>query len=85
MNDNPNAKIELSAHTDAVGKDSFNMELSQSRAERCKAYLVKNGIKSSRIIPKGYGETKILNGCIKWNQCSEEENQVNRRVEIKVL
>lgn len=85
MNDNPNVKIELSAHTDAVGKDSFNMELSQSRAERCKSYLVKNGIKSSRIVPKGYGETKILNGCIKWNQCTEEENEINRRVEIKVL
>lgn len=85
MNDNPNVKVELSAHTDAVGKDSFNMDLSQRRAERCKDYLVKKGIKSSRIVPKGYGETKILNGCVKWNQCSEEENEVNRRVEIKVL
>lgn len=85
MNNNPDIEIELSAHTDAVGKDDFNMELSQARAERCKDYLVKQGIKASRIVAKGYGETKILNGCVKWNQCTEEENQVNRRVEIKVL
>lgn len=85
MNNNPDIKIELSAHTDAVGKDDFNMELSQARADRCKEYLVKHGIKASRIVAKGYGETKILNGCVKWNQCTEEENQVNRRVEIKVL
>ncbi len=85
MNNNPDIKIELSAHTDAVGKDDFNMNLSQKRAERCKDYLVDHGIKASRIVAKGYGETKILNGCVKWDQCTEEENQVNRRVEIKVL
>lgn len=85
MNNNPDIKIELSAHTDAVGKNDFNMELSQARAERCKDYLVRNGIKASRIVAKGYGETKILNGCVSWDQCTEEENQVNRRVEIKVL
>lgn len=85
MNNNPDIEIELSAHTDAVGKDDFNMKLSQARADRCKEYLVKHGIKASRIVAKGYGETKILNGCIKWDQCTEEENQVNRRVEIKVL
>ncbi len=85
LNENPNVKIELSAHTDAVGKDDFNLDLSQRRAERCKSYLIKKGIKGSRIVAKGYGETQILNGCVKWNQCSEEENEVNRRVEIKVL
>lgn len=85
MNNNPDIKIELSAHTDAVGKADYNMKLSQARAERCKEYLVKHGISASRIEAKGYGETKILNGCVEWNQCSEEENQVNRRVEIKVL
>lgn len=85
LNENPNISIELSAHTDCVGKDDFNMELSQRRAERCKEYLIKKGISSTRIIAKGYGETKILNGCVKWDQCTEEQNQVNRRVEIKVL
>jgi outer membrane protein OmpA-like peptidoglycan-associated protein len=85
LNENPSISIELSAHTDCVGKDDFNMDLSQRRAERCKDYLIKKGISSSRIKAKGYGETKILNGCVKWDQCTEEQNQVNRRVEIKVL
>jgi outer membrane protein OmpA-like peptidoglycan-associated protein len=85
LKENPTISIELSAHTDAVGSDSFNLDLSQRRAERCKDYLIKQGISSARIKPVGYGETKILNHCKNWNDCSEEENQINRRVEIKVL
>lgn len=85
MNKNPTTKVELSAHTDAVGKDDFNMDLSEKRAARCTDYLVRKGINRERIISKGYGETKILNGCIEWDQCSEEKNQINRRIEIKML
>ncbi len=85
LKDNPDAKIELGAHTDAVGPDDYNMALSQKRANYCKNYLVNNGISKSRIKAQGYGETKILNGCINWNDCSEKENEVNRRVEVKFL
>ncbi len=85
MNENITIKVELSAHTDAVGKNDFNQDLSEKRAARCTDYLVRHGIERDRIISKGYGESKILNGCIEWDQCSEEKNQINRRVEIKIL
>ncbi len=85
LNENPSAMIELSAHTDAAGNDKYNLKLSDNRAISCYEYLIANGISKSRIIPKGYGETKLLNNCKDAKKCSEEENQLNRRVEVKFL
>ncbi len=85
LKDNPETKIELGAHTDAVGPADYNMKLSQKRANFCRNYLVNNGISKSRIRAQGYGESKILNGCENWNDCSEAENEINRRVEVKFL
>lgn len=85
LNENPSAMIELSAHTDAAGNDNYNLKLSNSRAVSCYDYLIANGISKSRIVPKGYGETKLLNNCKDAKKCSEAENQLNRRVEVKFL
>lgn len=85
LNENPQAKIELSAHTDAAGNDKYNMKLSDNRAISCYEYLIGNGIDKSRITPKGYGETKLLNDCKDARKCSDAENQLNRRVEVKFL
>ena len=57
LNENPDIVIELSAHTDNVGTDDYNLKLSQNRAESCVNYLVKHGIDPKRIVPKGYGES----------------------------
>lgn len=80
-----NVKIELSSHTDARGTDSYNMKLSQARAQSCVDYLLKKGVPKANIIAKGYGETKLLNRCKNGIVCSEEEHQANRRTEIKIL
>jgi len=85
LTSNPQARIELSAHTDGVGKDSYNLKLSQSRAQSCYDYLVSKGIESSRLIAKGYGETKLLNNCKLLKDCPEEQHAINRRVEVKFL
>lgn len=85
LNENPSAMIELSAHTDAAGNDKYNLKLSDNRAISCYEYLIANGISKSRIIPKGYGETKLLNNCKDAKKCTEEQNQLNRRVEVKFL
>ncbi|RYZ44448.1 MAG: OmpA family protein, partial [Sphingobacteriales bacterium] len=85
MIQNPTLSIELSSHTDSRGKDDYNMQLSQKRAEAAVNYLVGKGISRSRLEAKGYGETKLLNACGNGFSCSEEEHQVNRRTEIKVL
>ncbi|MCX7986382.1 MAG: OmpA family protein [Bacteroidales bacterium] len=85
LNDNPTVKIELSAHTDSRGKPESNMLLSQRRAESVVNYLISKGISPDRMVAKGYGQTMLLNRCKPGVACSEEEHQVNRRVEIKIL
>lgn len=85
LNDNPTIRVEMSAHTDARGSDPYNLKLSQKRAESTVKYLIEHGIDAKRLVPKGYGETKILNQCKNGVKCSEEEHEFNRRVEMKVL
>ena len=58
LNENPNITIELSAHTDYKGSDTYNEGLSQRRAESVVNYLIAHGIASDRLTPKGYGEGK---------------------------
>lgn len=58
LNDNPNITIELSAHTDLVGNDAHNKQLSLRRAQSVVDYLIKYGIDSERLTPVGYGEEK---------------------------
>jgi len=85
LNGKPDLKIELSAHTDCEGSASYNIKLSKRRANSCYQYLIKKGIDKTRMIPKGYGEKFITNGCVEEGQCSKEENEVNRRIEVKIL
>ncbi len=85
MKDNPVVKIELSSHTDSRASDSYNMTLSQNRANAAVDYLVSQGIERSRLIPVGYGERKLLNRCKDGVDCSEAEHQLNRRTEMKVI
>lgn len=58
LNDNPNITIELSAHTDYVGNDAANKELSAKRAQSVVNYLISHGIERERLTPVGYGEEK---------------------------
>ena len=54
---NPTITIELMAHTDHIGSDQFNSELSQKRAQSVVDYLISKGITPARLVAKGYGET----------------------------
>lgn len=85
MKDNPAFKVELSSHTDSRASDSYNMTLSQNRANAAVEYLVQQGIAKSRLIPIGYGERRLLNRCKDGVDCSEAEHQLNRRTEMKVV
>lgn len=58
LNDNPNITIELAAHTDYKGSDSYNKRLSQRRAEQVVKYLIRKGIAADRLTQVGYGEEK---------------------------
>ena len=77
---NPEMRIELSAHTDDSGSDSYNDRLSQKRGEAAKRYLIKKGIDSERIEAVGYGKRRPL-----VENDTEEHKLMNRRVEFKVL
>ena len=60
---------------------STTKQLSQRRAESAVQYLVESGINPGRITAKGYGEEQLI---IK-NAMTEEQHQVNRRTEFKVV
>lgn len=81
LEDNPAIKIELGSHTDTRGTDIYNLRLSQKRAESVINYLVSKGIDKNRLTAKGYGETELIIEDAK----TEEEHQVNRRTEFKVV
>jgi OOP family OmpA-OmpF porin len=55
----PNAKGEISGHTDSIASYEYNQKLSERRAESVERYISKTfGINPGRIVTKGYGETK---------------------------
>lgn len=78
-------KIELSSHTDSRGSKRYNQTLSQRRAQSCVDYLIEKGVPKSKIVARGYGESKLVNHCKDGVECSEEEHQENRRTEVKIL
>jgi len=80
LNTNANMKIEIGAHTDSQGSDSYNLTLSQQRANTVREYLISQGIDGNRILSKGYGETKPIG-----DNNTEEGRALNRRVIISVI
>ncbi|MFZ9027946.1 MAG: OmpA family protein [Crocinitomicaceae bacterium] len=58
LQENPTISVLIQGHTDDVGDDAKNMTLSDNRAKGVKEYLVSQGVKSSRLKAKGYGETE---------------------------
>lgn len=73
-------RVEVGAHTDSRGKDSYNMKLSEHRAASVMNYLVEHGIAAGRLTSKGYGETKPVA-----DNDTAEGRAKNRRVELTVL
>jgi OOP family OmpA-OmpF porin len=78
-------RIEIMSHTDSRSDDSYNMALSQQRAQSVVNYLVSNGISRSRLVARGYGENRLKNDCGNNSDCSEEDHRVNRRTEFRII
>ena len=85
LNDNPTIWIELGSHTDSRGSDQYNMALSQRRADAAVKYIIERGINKNRITAKGYGETRLVNGCSNGVSCTIEQHQANRRTEFHIV
>ncbi len=75
----PEAQIEISGHTDSVGNDDTNMELSRRRAEAVAEYLTKAGIATTRMTAVGYGKMHPIA-----SNDTEEGRAQNRRIEFEV-
>ncbi len=74
LKDNPALKADIQGHTDNVGNDGDNMQLSKNRAKTVYDYVLQNGISASRVSHHGYGETKP-----RATNDSEEGRAQNRR------
>lgn len=72
--------LEVSGHTDNQGAEQENYKLSEDRAKAVVDYLVLKGVDRSRLLAKGYGESKP----IATNDTPEGREQ-NRRVEIQIM
>jgi outer membrane protein OmpA-like peptidoglycan-associated protein/tetratricopeptide (TPR) repeat protein len=86
LNENPSMAIELSSHTDCRASKAYNMKLSNQRSKSASTYIKSRISNPNRVTSKGYGETKLVNGCSCEGtvvaECSEENHQKNRRTEF---
>jgi len=80
LNGNPKIKVEISGHTDNVGDENYNQQLSLKRAQSVVNYFTSKGIDAARLTQIGLGSKKP----IKPND-SEENRQINRRIEFRVI
>lgn len=69
----------IEGHTDNTGSDSYNLDLSEKRAESAKKYLISQGINVSRLNAVGYGEEQPIS-----DNSTEQGRKENRRVEVAI-
>ncbi len=79
LEENPTIKVAIQGHTDDLGDDAANLQLSEKRAKGVAAYLESKGIAADRLVSKGFGETKP-----KVSNDSEENRAKNRRTDFVI-
>ena len=80
LNQNPALEIEIAGHTDNIGSDDYNLELSTNRAKAVASYLKSKEISEERFKSVGFGEDQPID-----SNKTFEGRQLNRRVEFKIL
>ncbi len=80
LTEHPAWKLSIAGHTDNVGTEAFNMDLSKRRAEAVRDYLAARGVSAGRFYLSWYGESLPVAG-----NDTEEGRQRNRRVEMKIV
>tara|TARA_R110002051_G_scaffold63132_1_gene114888 strand:- start:9066 stop:10088 length:1023 start_codon:yes stop_codon:yes gene_type:complete len=80
LSENPELKISIEGHTDNVGNEKYNMQLSEVRAKGILDYLTNKGIKSERLKSLGFGDSKPIA-----TNNTEENKALNRRVELRKI
>ena len=77
--------IDVRAHTDSRGLDSFNLALSNRRAKATIKYMIDRGIDPDRITGRGYGELELINNCSDGVVCQDYLHEQNRRSEFIIV
>ena len=80
MNSYPNIRIHIEGHTDSVGAEDYNQQLSKRRAEAVARFLRVNGVNTNRLIVEGKGESTPVA-----DNNTAEGRQQNRRVEFEIV
>ena len=75
----PSLHLQVEGHTDSVGTDDYNQQLSEKRAGTVRDYLVQQGISADSIESRGFGKTEPVAS----NETPEGRQQ-NRRVEMVI-
>jgi outer membrane protein OmpA-like peptidoglycan-associated protein len=73
-------RVEVAGHTDSVGSDAYNKQLSERRAKAVMDYFVAQGIAADRLKAVGYGKSKPIA-----SNATEEGRAENRRVELQIF
>jgi outer membrane protein OmpA-like peptidoglycan-associated protein len=80
LSEHPDWKLSITGHTDDVGEEAFNMDLSKRRAEAVRDYLAGRGISAARFYLSWYGESRPVA-----DNRTKEGRQRNRRVEMRIV
>ena len=80
LNENPTLKISIEGHTDNIGNDSDNQQLSENRSKAVFDYLVRRGIGINRMDYKGFGESVPIE-----SNNTEDGRARNRRTEFVII
>ena len=80
LSDNPDLRFRICGHTDNIGTDEYNLDLSIKRAKSVYNWLVNKGIQPSRLEYTGFGKREPL-----INSTDDKSRAVNRRVEVQVI
>jgi len=79
LKENASRAVTIEGYTDNVGAESYNLDLSQRRAEAVRRFLLENGLTQDRITARGLGEAYPVA-----SNSTESGRQMNRRVEIVI-
>jgi OOP family OmpA-OmpF porin len=77
LNEQPDLRLVIEGHTDAVGAEAYNETLSQRRAQSVVRWLTDRGIDADRLKAVGYGESRPVS-----TNESSQGRALNRRVEL---
>lgn len=80
----PKSILNIAAHADSRGSETYNKRLSEGRLKELVKYFNKQGISKKRIQGIAFGEELPLNKCSSGVECEEEDYAKNRRAELKV-